>query len=355
MSVRNIFILLRKEIVQGPKNFLFLFALVVPIGLTLLLTLVFGTYFIGASRLGIVDLGSSQYEALLRDNQGIRLIIFSSAAELEDAAARGAVDMGILLPAGFDQQVQANQQANVTVYVWGESHLRHRLVLGSAIIHGVRQIAGQEVPVEVLQRVVGEGANIPWEKRLLPLMVMMSILLSGVMVPATSLVTEKVKRTISALAVSPASMLDVFLAKGLLGVILSMVAAFLMLFLNQAMGEQPVLLSFVLLLGSIFSASIGVLLGALVKDITTLFATIKGMGIFLYGPGFVYMFPEIPQWIGRLFPTYYLIHPVLEVAMNKASLADIAPDLLSLGALIVFTGAVLVFLAVRVRETQAAA
>jgi ABC-2 type transport system permease protein len=355
MSVRNIFILLRKEIVQGPKNFLFLFALIVPLVLTLLLSLVFGTYFSGASRLGIVDQGTSRAEALLRENQGIRLITYSSAAELEDASARGAVDMGILLPAGFDEQVQASQQTSVTVYVWGESHLRHRLVLGSAIIYGVRQIAGQEVPVEVLQRVVGEGANIPWEKRLLPLMVMMSILLSGVMVPATSLVTEKVKRTISALSVSPASTLDVFIAKGLLGVILSLFAAFLMLFLNRAMGEEPVLLSFVLLLGAVFSASIGVLLGALVKDINTLFATIKGLGIVLYGPGFVYMFPEIPQWIGRLFPTYYLINPVLEIAMNNASLGEIAPDLLVLSALIAFTGIVLFFMAGRVREAQAAA
>jgi len=41
----------------------------------------------------------------------------------------------------------------------------------------------------------------------------------------------------------------------------------------------------------------------LVKDINTLFAIIKGLGIFLYAPAIVSLFPELPQWIAKVFPT----------------------------------------------------
>ncbi len=53
--------------------------------------------------------------------------------------------------------------------------------------------------------------------------------------------------------------------------------------------------------------SCGVLLGALVKDINTLFATIKSTGVFLYAPAFMFsrkfwpglakFFPRIISWL----------------------------------------------------------
>lgn len=355
MNLRRVGILFGKEILQGPKNFIFIMALVVPIVITLLVSLVFGTYFSDQSRLGVVDQGSSQFAALAQENQAIRVRTYSSVEELEDATARGAVDIGIFLPEAFYQQVLAADLVKIRVYVWGESQLQHRIILGSALVHLMRQIAGQEVPVEIVQTVLGEGANIPWEKRLLPLMVLMTIMMAGTMVPATALVTEKAKRTLTALAASPATLLEVFAAKGLLGALLSILTGVLILFLNRAFGGEPLLLLGVLSLGAVFSAAIGVLLGALVKDINTLFAVIKGMGIFLYAPGFVYLFPDIPQWIGRLFPTYYILQPVLEISQNNAGLLEIAPELAILVGLIAVTFVVLARLAVRTGEAVAAA
>jgi ABC-2 type transport system permease protein len=355
MNLRTILVLFGKEIVQGPKNYLFIFALVVPVIFTLLVTLIFGTFFSGRARLGIVDLGSSQMGVLAQENPALLVRTYPSAAELEAEVGRGALDMGVVLPAGIDSQLTAGEAASITVYVWGESYMNDRIILGTALVNMVRQIAGQEAPVEIVEQVLGTGANIPWEKRLLPLMVLMTIIMAGVMVPATSLVTEKVKRTLTALAVTPATLLDVFAAKGLLGMVLSVFTGTLILFLNRAFGGQPALLVGVLALGALFSASIGVVMGALVKDINTLFATIKSMGIFLYAPGFVYMFPEIPQWIGRIFPTYYIIQPVLQISQQDAGFSEIAVELAILSGLIAVTWVVILRLSIRTQEAQASA
>jgi ABC-2 type transport system permease protein len=100
---------------------------------------------------------------------------------------------------------------------------------------------------------------------------------------------------------------------------------------------------------------VGMIFGALVRDMNTLMTVIKSTGILLYAPAFVYMFPELPQWIGRLFPTYYIIEPVLEITQNNAGLADIALDLVILVGLIVVTLVVAAQLAARMQATEAAA
>ena len=46
----------------------------------------------------------------------------------------------------------------------------------------------------------------------------------------------------------------------------------LILVLNQAFGTEPLLLTMVLALGAIMAVELGMILGALVKEFTTLFA-----------------------------------------------------------------------------------
>ena len=59
MSARRVGVLLVKEFRSGIKNFIFIFALVIPIGFSLVLNLLFGTFFFGKPTLGVADMGIS--------------------------------------------------------------------------------------------------------------------------------------------------------------------------------------------------------------------------------------------------------------------------------------------------------
>jgi len=334
MSLRRVAVLLSKELLRGPRNFMFIFAVVAPVLITLLVWLLFGTIFADAARLGLVDEGNSRLVGLAQGLDALTVKTYPSAAELEEAAANGRIDMGLVLPAGFDAAIIAGAPTEVAAFVWGESQMKHRVVVGTAVTRLMREIAGQAAPVEIVAVILGDGESISWEARLLPLIVLMSIILGGSMVPATSLVEEKQKRTLTALNVTPASLGEIFLAKGLLGMGLSLVMGLLILILNRAFGQAPGLLMLVLFLGAAMAAAIGVLLGAFIRDINTLFTVIKAAGILLYAPALIYLFPTIPQWIGRLFPTYYMIHPVVAIVQEGAGWADVAPELGVLVALI---------------------
>ncbi|UCG25998.1 MAG: ABC transporter permease [Chloroflexota bacterium] len=163
---------------------------------------------------------------------------------------------------------------------------------------------------------------------------LMAVVIGGTMVPATSLVEEKQKGTLTALTITPSSLEEVFLTKGLLGMVVSVFMGMLILILNQAFEDERLLLVLILALGALLAASFGVFLGAMTKDITTLFATIKALGLLLYAPALIYIFPTLPQWIGRVFPTYYIVGPVVEITQNGGSWGDVAVDVLILVGLI---------------------
>jgi ABC-2 type transport system permease protein len=355
MSPRRIGILLGREVVRGSKNFIFIFAIVVPIVISLIVSLVFGSLFSEKPKLGIADEGSSQIVRLANEVDSLTVREYVSVDDLRKAVETGAVDVGMVLPPGFDKLVTQGEKADLLAYIWGESLLKNRAILGTTIAFLIREVAGQESPVEIVTETLGDVQTIPWQDRLLPFVVLLAIIIGGSMVPASSLVDEKMKRTLTALTITPASLGEVFLAKGLMGAMISLLMGILILVINQAFGAQPLLLILVLALGASMAAIFGVLLGAFVKDINTLFATIKGIGIILYAPALIYLIPEIPQWIAKIFPTYYMIGPIVTITQDGGTWPDIATDVFILIGLIAVMLGITAFVVRRARRVEAVA
>jgi ABC-2 type transport system permease protein len=333
MSLRRIAVLLRNEITSGASNVIFVFALLAPILISLNLSLLFGSFPDDRPSLGLVAPSDSDFSRLAAGMEAIDYSSFENEDELRAAVGAGRVDIGLVLPSGFDAAVRAGQTASAHAYLWGESLARNRIILGTTIARLTRQLAGHEAPVDLTVSTLGEEQDLLLADRLLPLVVLIAVFFGGTMVPASSLVQDKERGTLQALTVTPVTLTDVVLAKGALGVLISVIMATVTLLLNQVVFVDPLPLLLVLFLGAVMSAAFGLLLGMVVADITGLFGLVKAMGLVLYAPAIVYLFPTLPQWIARIFPTYYIIGPVIELTQGGASLADVAGDLAILAAL----------------------
>ncbi|MCP4358887.1 MAG: ABC transporter permease [Chloroflexi bacterium] len=351
-SLRRVNILLYRELARGPLSLIFIFVIVIPFAITLLISLLFGTLFSGKPRLGFADAGRSRIVTMAEKMGSFVVQEYDTAAALKEAVGNGVVDMGVVLPADFDEAVRSGTETEISAYIWGESLLRNRAIVGFAFARLIRDVAGQEAPVNIVTRTLRDEDFVSWEDRILPLIVLMMIILGGSMIPATSLVDEKQKRTLNALNITPASLGEVFAAKALMGIIVSSVMAVVVLLLNRAFGGQPALLIFVLLLGAVSASLFGILLGAFVKDINTLFAVFKGIGILLYAPAIIALFPTIPQWIAKIFPTYYIVQPVIEIVQQGATLADVAPKLFVLGLIILVQVGIIAYVIRRAHQYE---
>ncbi|MFC2010607.1 ABC transporter permease [Chloroflexota bacterium] len=345
MSLKHTGILLGKEFGQGSRGFMFIWAIVAPLLISGMVTLIFGNLFGEKPELGIVDEGSSQLVTLVEELDSVVYEEYDDARDMKQAVESGAVDVGIVLPSGFDDTVIRGDRIEITAYTWGESLARDRTIIQATIADLLREIAGQEAPIEIETVTLGDEVIIPWGDRLLPLIVLMAVFLGGVFLPATSLMDEKEKKTLDAVVITPASIIDVFIAKGVLGLVLSLCMGILILVINQAFGTQPLLLLLALVLGAVMAVELGLICGAVFKDVSTLFAVWKSAGIILFGPALIFMFPEWPQWIGRIFPTYYMLDPIMAVTQRGGGWADIALNVFILiGIDIVLVGLVLLTL-----------
>lgn len=330
MFIQRITTLFIKDLRYGSRNVVFLMAIGLPLIISLVISLLFGSLFSDLPKFGVYDSANSALGQALMDADFMRVSAYDDEASLMTALENGDLEVGLIIPADAD----LSTGAGLRVLVWGQSLAQNRAIIISAITDQLITQNNRETPVTLNTVLVGDRAALSWQQRLLPLVVLVSVVIGGVMVPSSSIVEEKRARTLTALTITPMSLAEVYIVKGLMGVLLAIFSGVAILSLNGGWGNSPVLLILVLIMGGMVASTFGILLGVMTKDINTLFATIKGMGILLYAPGIIAVFPEsIPQWIAQLFPTYYIMQPVLEISQGGATLGDILPHLLVLGVI----------------------
>jgi ABC-2 type transport system permease protein len=326
MNAARVRHLLGNDLQLGPRSPLVLWALVLPVALTLLLRGVFGGLFAAEPRLGIVDLGRSELVAQAQDLEGIAVTVLDDPDALRRALETNDLDAGLVLPAGFDDAIRAGERPPLQLAVAGESLASNRILLAVTALDLVRGLEGRASPVEVEIVTIGE-AGVALDLRLLPLVVMMAVAIAGGMIPAAGLVEEKEKGTLQAVLVTPTTIGEVFAAKALFGWLLAVAAGVATLAMNGVLDVAPAATTLAIALGAGMMAQLGLMLGAWAPDTNTLFAAWKGGAMLLIYPVIFFVWPDLPTWPARLGPTFYFLRPVYAISVEGASLADVWVDL----------------------------
>jgi ABC-2 type transport system permease protein len=333
--------ILRKDLQLGPRSPVFLWVLVLPLLMTLLLQMAFGSLFDPAPRLGIVDEGDSAVTAAAEGLDGIDLTLLDDEETLLRMVEENDLDGGLILPAGFDEAVRSGARPELELYVGGESLASDRIVIAVTALDLVRGMEGSTPPVDVQLVSFGEDV-LPVSLRLIPAIVMYALVVAAVFLPSFSLADEREKGTIRALAISPARLSEIVTAKGVLGFLLAIPMAVFTLWLNGALRVDAASLVAVLVVGGLMMVEVGLIYGTAARNVTGVFTLIKGTAVLLMGPTIFYIFPDWPQWIARIFPTYWVINPIFEVTVDGAGIGDVAGELLiGLGVVAVLVPAVI--------------
>lgn len=332
MNSKHIITLIRKEFRSSSANFFIAYTILVPLLLSFFVSVLFGSLFSSQLDMGLV--GDGEFANTLRELEAADVQVYDSQSDLLAAVERGAVDVGVVVPDGFDRQLQNDENVTLSTYVWGESRANDRATVYAAINSSLFELSGAETVLTIDTIRVGNADSLDWDERLLPLIMIIVVIIGGMIVPASSLIDEREKRTIRAILTTPIRLQEVFFAKAVIGVVLSVTMGVVVLVINQAFGNEPVMLVFILFLSAVMAAEFGLLLGTFIADMNSFFATIKAIGLLLYAPALIMLFPELPQWIAQIFPTYYIIGPVSDISIEGRSAVDVLPKV---GVLLVLT------------------
>lgn len=328
MRLHNSFLLFGKEVTKGPRGSMMIWMIAFPLIITFVVRLVLGDLIDPSPRLGIVDQGESDLVGILAQSAELDLSIVAETGTLREMVEAHDLDAGLILQPRFDTLVADGQKPALQLLLSGESLANDRAVLVVAVIDAVRGLSGSASAVNVRTVHTSGAASVPIAERLVPLLVLFAVAMCGIFLPASSIIAEKESRTLEALLVTPIRAGDVLLAKGTMGFLLAFITGALTLLLNggftSAVGGQLVVLA----VAALMSVVLGLLAGAAVKNMNMFFTLWKSAGIIVFAPAVLYLFPALPGWIPRLFPTHYFLGPLNEMAISGAALGDVWVELM---------------------------
>jgi ABC-2 type transport system permease protein len=343
---------LRKDVLMSPRNSIFFFALAMPVILTVLFQLVFGSLFDPEPRLGVVDYGDSEITAAVQEMEGIEATVLDDEEELRTQVEGHDLDAGLVLDEGFDEAVVAGEQPELGFYISGESLASDRIILSVTTIDLIREVEGEAAPVDVAIESIGEE-SLPISTRLVPSLVMYALIVAAVFVPAFYVVAERESGTLQAVLVTPVKFAEFLSAKAVFGFVLAFFIAIVTLALNGALGSNYAALVVAMAVACLMSVEIGMIYATGSKDIKTLYTFIKTLNIFIFAPVIFYIFPDWPQWIARLFPTYWFINPIWDITIRGYALADVWVELAIALAICAVLLVPIAYLARRMQKTIA--
>jgi hypothetical protein len=329
MNTRIIKALLKKDITLFKSNRFYLLITIVGI------IFYIGIYFILPAQVD-EDLSLAMYVPTvppafdqLTGAEGVDIKYFSDEESLKQAVIKGDYQVAIAMPPDVMEIWAAGGKPEITIYYASDAPTE----LKEAIVTFVKEMAytqtGQALNFDTTQEILGPdmlGSQLPLRDRMRPLLAVF-ILLVEIMTLASLISVEIDQGTARALFVTPMRTADLFVAKGVLGVVLALGQSILFMLLVGGFNHEPLIILTTLLLGSIMVVGTAFLLASLARDVMAV--TGWGMLILIIFaiPGFGTVIPGLLSSWSRVIPSFYLTDTVSRVVNYGAGWSDVGVNL----------------------------
>lgn len=266
------------------------------------------------------------------NEEGVKFEKVASQDELRQAVIDGRYIAGISVPEDTLDRLLAGERPAIEMFFAADTPQEVKDAIEVIIQELGYQFTGQSLAIEVTEEIMGQdlaGIPLPPRDRLRPLLAIMLIMVET-MGLATLISEELERRTINALLVTPATVTDVFTAKGITGMSLAFGQAVLFMAIVGGLNQQPLVVLAALFLGAVLVIAAGFIIGALAKDILSVLAWSLPVIIILIIPSIGVAFPgSVTGWV-EVMPTYYLVDMVHRASNFGAGWGDVWRSLLIL-------------------------
>jgi ABC-2 type transport system permease protein len=340
MNPRIIWAIFCRDMLDAIKNTYILFALIMPVGMSLLFSVMLPAKQYADPVLHVVayDQGQSQVMQKLGATPGVDLKTADSIDQVKDQVTQGS-SVGMILPQDFDGALAAGRYPEILLYYNSDKTVGTQATLGGVLEDILREIAGQELPAKLVSTDVlgpdsGSGIqNFNVTNYMLILFLAMGLVMTGVFVVPTILVEEKEKQTLQAILVSPASYADLVAGKALVGMVYALLSAFILLAMNGGFSGMAAVTVSAVVLGASFLVLTGLLLGAIFKTTAQVNMWSSIVMLALLFPAMFALMPKPPEPIPaimHLIPTNHVASAISAGLDGSATLAGAGVDLLIL-------------------------
>lgn len=249
----------------------------------------------------VYDAGNSTWVTALENSNAVKVYTYASQERLLYYLANGDVpELGLVIPADFDQAVQAGDTPELQGYIMHWVSAADAEELQQYVAEQLRILTGVPVRIHLVGNRVyprpdsrGIGVSVSWA-------LVFTILMMGISLVPHLMLEEKQTKTLDALLISPAAPQQIALAKGLVGLCYGILGVGIGLALNQAVVIQWWLAILAMLCGTLFTVTLGLLLGTLLQTRQQLMLWAWVLIILLFVPLILSSLGNLlPAWVNR--------------------------------------------------------
>ncbi|HEB12332.1 MAG TPA: ABC transporter permease [Actinobacteria bacterium] len=275
------------------------------------------------------------------EDESINFKLFDTPRELNRALGltkkkpKEQLQIGLDFPKNFLARVTTGKKTTVNVFVDSSVPKEIRRAMSGLVKEMSYSLAGQKLPVTEPDEktiILGNdraGNQVSLRDKTKPLYAFF-ILIMETFALATLIAGEIQSKTVTAVLVTPARIIDFLAAKGIVGTTVAFSEAALLMLLIRSFNNNPLILATTLLLGAILVTSLGFIAGASGKDfLGILFYSMLFM-IPLMIPPIAIFFPGTASFWVKLIPSYGLVQSIVGVATYGEGWSDVWPDLVAL-------------------------
>ena len=305
MNAARVDAIYRKDLRDARRDSRLIIAILMPLLIGLLYSFMFKDDTKPTAKLGVVASASSQLPAALQvaTKAALRLQVqsFADKAALTQQVRDKNVDVGLIVPNGFDAALKGGASPKLTVILPASPSFGGDYV--AAMLDRVTQALAGQVPAATIAREVlpatagsSDSAFIALGARKVFVLVAVILMLAMIAVYALPavLTEETEKRTVEALTLI-ASDAEVIVAKSLFGLTYCVISVPLMLVITRVVPENVALFVVDIVLTSVTLVGLGLLLGGLMHTQTQLNTWSTVALIPLMAPAIVIQLP-LPGW-----------------------------------------------------------
>jgi ABC-2 type transport system permease protein len=249
--------------------------------------------------------GASTFIEMVGENEDFRLGEVDSAGALQEVLATSAVPyLGIVLPDDWETILANHEDLGATGYVQHWLSRREVLELISNFERHLSQALGANVEIDGEDNIVYPTMEFSGSPFMISIGLVVAVMMIGLVLVPMLMLEEREQKTIDVLLISPASYTHIVLGKALAGITYSLAAVGVLVVINANYIVQWDLIAVSILLGTLLAVLVGLLLGTVFDQATTMNMWMGIIVLPLLAPIFLRQFNPgtLPGWLEAILP-----------------------------------------------------
>jgi ABC-2 type transport system permease protein len=244
--------------------------------------------------------------------EGLQVLRVDSEEALKTAVLDAEVTAGYVLPPDLMASIASGEKPDIQIYFPADLPQEAKDIYALLLKELAFTMIGQPLNIEFTEEVIGVdlvGHQIPLRDRMLPLIAVFILMIETL--GLASLLSDEIEgRTLQALLITPLTIRSVFIGKGITGVGMAFIQAFLLVAITGGLSHQPWIVILALFLGALLATGIGFLLASSGRDLMGILAWGVLAILVLSLPALGILFPgTISNWV-KVIPSYYLVDTI---------------------------------------------